>query len=93
MRALIDGCVTGFYSHDQKDDLLYDLLEAEKQIFEWKAHTLRSINQKAAKEEIVENLKENSAFIVMDWAMKFLQLVDLCFLAGSCINISLDLNL
>ena len=73
MRALIDEFVTGFYSQDQKDDLLYDLLEAEKQIFEWKAHTLRSINQEAAKEEIVENLKENSALIVMDWAMKFLQ--------------------
>ena len=73
MRALIDKFVTGFYSHNQKDDLLYDLLEAEKQIFEWKAHTLHSINQEAAKEEIVENLKENSALIVMDWAMKFLQ--------------------
>ena len=42
MRALIDELVTGFYSQDQKDDLLYDLLEAEKQIFEWKAHILRS---------------------------------------------------
>ena len=73
MRAFIDEFVTGIYSHGQKDDLLYDLLEAEKQIFEWKAHTLRSINQEAAKEEIVENLKENSALIVMDWAMKFLQ--------------------
>ena len=41
VRALIDEFVTGFYSRDQKDDLLYDLLEAEKQIFEWKAQGRR----------------------------------------------------
>lgn len=74
MKALIDSLSTRFYSHDQKDDLTYDLVEAEKQIFEWKGHILRSINQETAKEEIVENLNENSALIVMDWAMKFLQL-------------------
>ena len=56
MRALIDEFVTGFYSQDQKDDL-YDLLEAEKQIFEWKAHTLRSINQEAAIERNRRKLK------------------------------------
>ena len=54
--------------------MLYDLGEAEKQIFEWKAHTLRSINQEIAKQEIFESLQKNSALIVMDWAMKFIRL-------------------
>ena len=66
VKGLIDKLLPRFYTHDQKDDLLYDLGEPEKQIFEWKAHILRAINQETAKQEIVESPEENSALIVMD---------------------------
>ena len=34
--------------------------------------TSRSINQDAARHEILENLDAKSVFLTMDWAMKFL---------------------
>ena len=36
-----------------------------------KAHLLRSVNQDAARQEILQNLDGQSVFLVMDWAMKF----------------------
>lgn len=41
-------------------------------IYEWKSHILRSKNQEKARQQIVTSLVENEAFIVSDWAMKFL---------------------
>ena len=37
----------------------------------WKAHLLWSINQDAARYEILENLDAKSIFLTVDWAMKF----------------------
>ena len=42
-------------------------------MFRWKAHIVRSVNQELAKQDALENLDESSALIVMDWAMKYLQ--------------------
>ena len=63
-----------FFSCEQRDDLLYDLKRAKENIFKWKCHVLRSCNQEAAKQKVLSSLGENSALIVIDWAMKFLQL-------------------
>lgn len=63
-----------FYSTEQQEDILYDFERATKAISQWKAHILRSANQERAKQEILENLDPNSNLVVMDWAMKFLQI-------------------
>ena len=63
-----------FYSKEQKEDLLYDFEKAVSSIKEWKAHIMRSANQERAKQDIMDVLDSGSVLILMDWAMKFLQL-------------------
>lgn len=63
-----------FFSSEHKDDLLYDLKRGKENIFKWKCHVLRSCNQEASKQQVLSSLDKNSALIVVDWAMKFLQL-------------------
>ena len=58
----------------KRDDLLHDFLEAELNIRKWKAHILRSVNQESAKQNVLEVLDDTSVLIVMDWAMKFVQI-------------------
>ena len=58
---------------EQKNDLLYDFSQAQENIFKWKSHILRSVNQDMAKQNLLQSLDETSAVIIMDWAMKFLQ--------------------
>ena len=60
-------------SEEERGDLLHDLNEAKTNIFKWKAHILRSVNQEKAKHDVIEILDESSALLVMDWAMKFTQ--------------------
>ena len=65
----------GFHSMEQnRDDLMHDFLQAKDAIFAWKAHILRSENQEKAKQVALKDLNEKSVLIVMDWAMKFVQL-------------------
>ena len=63
------------YSKEYQEDLLYDFEQARTDILQWKAHILRSVNQDKAKQDVMRNLNrdESSALVVMDWAMKFLQ--------------------
>ena len=63
-----------FYCSEQQDDLLYDVKKASDAINEWKAHIMRSVNQECAKQDILAKLDESSCFLIIDWAMKFLQL-------------------
>ena len=72
----ISGSSWNPYSNEQRDDLIYDFMQARTDILQWKAHILRSINQEAAKQDQLEMITTNPnyALIVMDWAMKFLQL-------------------
>ena len=62
------------YSKEFQDDLLYDFEQAKAAILEWKSHVLRSINQDRAKHDVIRNLNSGSVLVVMDWAMKFLQM-------------------
>lgn len=39
---------------------------------EWKAHILRAAHQDNAKRDIIDHLKHDQVFLIMDWAMKFL---------------------
>ena len=62
------------YSKDHQQDLIYDFECAQNDIFQWKAHILRSIHQDQAKQDLLKQKDPNTALLVMDWAMKFLQL-------------------
>ena len=69
-----DGENLSFYSQEQQDDFLYDIDKSSEAIVQWKAHIMRSVNQEQAKQDILAKLDQSSCLLVMDWAMKFLQL-------------------
>ena len=69
-----DDRTLNFYSKEQQDDLLDDIQKASETINQWKAHIMRSVNQECAKQDILAKLDPSSCLIVVDWAMKFLQL-------------------
>ena len=52
--------------------MMFDYKECVQDINAWKAHLLHSVNQKEAKQDVLDQLNEESCLIVMDWAMKFL---------------------
>ena len=56
---------------EEREDLQYQITQAAHNIESWKAHILRSINQDAARHDILDDMDPNSAFILLDWAMKF----------------------
>ncbi|CAH3124571.1 unnamed protein product [Pocillopora meandrina] len=55
----------------QAEDHLYEARNAAAKIFGWKGHILRKENQNQCKRQILDSLKGDEAFIVVDWAMKF----------------------
>ena len=69
----IKGSSWTAYSSEQQD-LLYDFEQAQSDIMAWKAHILRSINQEEAKQDALKNADPESAILIMDWAMKFIQM-------------------
>ena len=62
------------YSEDQQGDFLYDFNKGQTDIFRWKCHIMRSCNQEHGKQDALQMLDNCSALVIMDWAMKFLQL-------------------
>ena len=58
----------------QKEDILHDFGLAKNVILAWKAHILRSENQECGKQAVLETLDDSSILVVIDWAMKFLQM-------------------
>ena len=62
------------YSKEYQEDLLDDFEKARTDIIQRKAHVLRSVNQHKAKQAFIRNLNESTVLVVMDWAMKFLQM-------------------
>ena len=63
-----------FYSEEQQEDIVYDFEQAVKTVNQWKAHIMRTTNQERAKQDVLAMLDSSSRLVVMDWAMKFLQL-------------------
>ena len=57
---------------DVNEELAFMVKQAKANILAWKAHILRSINQDAARVDVLESLDESSVFVVQDWAMKCL---------------------
>ena len=50
-----------------------DVKEEMKFVLTWKAHIIRSVNQDAARLDILNALDDTSVLVVLDWAMKFIQ--------------------
>ena len=46
--------------------------QAKQNIWAWKAHLLRCVNQDEARLEVIDSLNESSVLLVQDWAMRFL---------------------
>ena len=62
------------YSSEQREDLLYDFGHTKSEILLWKAHIIRLINQEEAKQDAIRLADDTSAILIMDCAMKFLQI-------------------
>ena len=54
--------------------MLHDFQRSAKAVNHWKSHIMRSENQKRAKQDILEDLHSSSNLMMMDWAMKFVQM-------------------
>jgi len=74
VRLGVEGSSWTPYSSEQREDLLYDFDRAKSGILLWKAHVIRSINQQEAKQDALRSADDKSAILIMDWAMKFLQI-------------------
>ena len=57
---------------DVNEELAFMVKQAKANILAWKAHILRSMNQDAARVDVLESLDKSSVFVVQDWAMKYL---------------------
>ena len=56
----------------QAEDYLYEAKNAAAKIFEWRGHILRAENQDQYKRQIVDTLKRDETFIIVDLTMKFI---------------------
>ncbi len=54
------------------DEHLLDIRVNVKNIQEWKAHILRTLNQNRCKDGILQNLKKNQVLFIIDYPMKYL---------------------
>ncbi|KAK3716238.1 hypothetical protein QZH41_006218 [Actinostola sp. cb2023] len=69
----IESALDNLESPDQeREEMKYVVAQSKKHVEAWKAHLLRSINQDAARLDILDTLDEKSVLVVLDWAMKFL---------------------
>ena len=59
-------------NRQKKEDLLYDTDDAFCRIFAWKAHILAAVYQEMQKMDILENFSHGTAFLIVDFALKFL---------------------
>ena len=57
---------------EQQSQVTVDATHAVETIANWKAHMLRTVNKKQAKQETLGALNDQSVLIIMDWAMKYL---------------------
>ena len=74
MRLAIEGSSWKPYNCEQRENVLFDFDRAPSDILLWKAHIVRSINQEEAKQDALKSEDPQSAILIMDWAMKFLQI-------------------
>ncbi|KAL9962183.1 hypothetical protein ACROYT_G031264 [Oculina patagonica] len=68
----IEAAIEKLASSDVKEELCFVMRKARKDIVNWKAHLLRSVNQEEARLSQLDALDSTSIVLVQDWAMKFL---------------------
>lgn len=68
----LDKMTTGHVTEDEQEEITFKATQAKQNILSWKAHLLRNVNQDEARLDMLNKLDERSAFLVQDWAMKFL---------------------
>ena len=56
---------------DKKEDLAFVTLQSKQCINSWKAHLLRSTNQDESRPDVIDELDEASALLVLDRAMTY----------------------
>lgn len=61
---------------DLQEELKHDLSQSQIYIHNWKNHIIRSANQNKAKTNIISTLSSNQILIFMDWAMKYIPIID-----------------
>ncbi|VDH98403.1 Hypothetical predicted protein [Mytilus galloprovincialis] len=61
---------------DLQEELKHDLSQSQIYIHNWKNHIIRSANQNKAKANIISTLSSNQILIFMDWAMKYIPIID-----------------
>lgn len=61
-----------FSDDNEKAKVLYKTTDAIESILEWKRHQLRTVYLDREKQKVVEDLSQDTVFITLDWAMKFL---------------------
>ena len=59
-------------TENEKNNFHYDATQSVNSILQLKAHVLTTVNQDIAKYLILEQLNDSTAFIIIDFAMKFL---------------------
>jgi len=59
-------------SSEVKEELCFRVKQAKATIWLWKSHLVRSVNQDAARVEVLEELDDSSVLLVQEWAMKYL---------------------
>ena len=62
----IQGVLVSVDCDEEREEMEHQISEARQNIQAWKAYLLRSINQDAARLEILENLDAKSIFLAMD---------------------------
>ncbi|CAG2218847.1 unnamed protein product [Mytilus edulis] len=66
--------IANFEDTDLKEEHTKRLSDATTQIYNWKSHIVRTVNQDRFRINMLESLETHQAMLVMDWAMKFLPL-------------------
>ena len=59
-------------SVEEREEIEYIMEQSVKNIENWKAHLLRSINQDLAKHDILDDIDDQSVLLVSDWVMKYI---------------------
>lgn len=74
VQSAIIKCSSKINNKEKEDDLRYEADAAAAKIREWKAHVMRTQNQDQSKQNVLLSLQENEVFVIVDWAMKFIQM-------------------
>ena len=68
----IDEKIKKISDEEIKRETQYDFENAAQHIIEWSRHNIRAVQQNAAKNKIISEMKNDEAFCTFDWGQKIL---------------------